>query len=108
MKFTFTPMQTDLAMELTQKHGIDNVGIDTFLLIKNGQCYIWTDAAIEIAKELSGHWYLCSSFKIIPRRIRDWIYRLFARNRYALFGRRDYCMVPSPELMKRFVGVLKS
>jgi len=104
-KFVFTPMQSNLAKELTQKHVIDNVGIDTFLLIKNGRCYIWSDAALEIAKDLTGSWYLSLVFKIVPRTVRDFFYRVFARNRYVLFGRQDVCMVPTPELLNRFVGI---
>ena len=104
-KFAFTPMQSELAQELVEKYGISNVGFDTFLLIKNGECFIWTNAAIEIAKELDGHWWFCTIFKIVPRPVRDWFYRLFARNRYALFGRTDQCMTPTQELAKRFVGV---
>lgn len=103
--FTFTPMQSDLAKEITEKYGITNVGIDTFLLIKNGQCYVWTDAALEIAKDLSGYWGLFNTFKIVPRPIRDALYRLFARNRYKLFGRKEACMVPKDKIRKRFVGV---
>lgn len=107
-KFAFTPMQSELASELIEKHGVENVGVDTFLLIKDEQCYVRTDAALEIAKELSGNWYLCSGFRIVPRTIRDWFYKLFARNRYVIFGRKQQCMVPSPELLERFVGVQKT
>jgi predicted DCC family thiol-disulfide oxidoreductase YuxK len=104
-EFVFTPMQSDLAKELTEKYRIDNVGVDTFLLIKNGRCYIWSDAALEIARDLEGFWYLCLIFKVVPRSVRDFFYRVFARNRYALFGRQPICMVPTPELLDRFVGV---
>jgi len=104
-EFTFTPMQSELAKELVQKHGIDNVGFDSFVLIKKQQCYLRTDAAIEIANGLTGYWYLFSVFKIVPRPIRDWFYRLFARNRYEVFGRTEYCMMPTTELMERFIGV---
>ena len=104
-KFRFTPMQSDLAQELISSYGLSSVGYDTFLLIKNDKCYVRTDAAIEIAKELSGGWFMCVGFKVFPRFIRDWIYRLFARNRYALFGKRAYCMVPTADLKQRFVGI---
>jgi len=103
--FSFTPMQSDLARNLIKKYQINNVGIDTFLLIKNGETYIWTNAAIEIAKELSGHWYLFRVFKIVPRPIRDGLYRWFARNRYNLFGRTDKCVVPNDEIKARFIGL---
>ena len=103
--FAFTPMQSDLARELMKKNQIYNVGIDTFLLIKNDKCFVFTDAALEVAKDLTGFWYLFNLVKAIPRPIRDFFYRLFARNRYALFGRKDVCMVPNSEIRSRFVGV---
>lgn len=98
-------MQTDLAQQLTEQYGIHNVGIDTFLLIKQGESYIWTDAALEIAIALDGYWYLFNIFRIIPRPVRDFFYRLFARNRNALFGRTDECMVPSADVSCRFIGL---
>jgi len=103
--FSFTPMQSDLAKELIEKYKIDNVGFDTFLLIKNNKCYLWTDAALEITRDLTGFWRVLIIFKIIPRPIRDYFYRLFARNRYALFGRKESCMVPSDDVKSRFVGI---
>ncbi len=104
-RFVFTPMQSDLAQQQIDQYGITNVGVDTFLLIKNDRCYIWTDAALEITKNLDGYWKLMRFFKIIPRPIRDFFYRLFARNRYAIFGRSDTCIVPSKEIKARFLGI---
>ena len=103
--FAFTPMQSTLAQSLIEQYGVHNVGVDTFLLIKNGRCYIWTDAALEIAYDLTGYWHWFKVCKVVPRPIRDWCYRVFARNRYRLFGRSEHCMVPTPELLERFVGV---
>ena len=102
--FVFTPMQSDLAKELIKLNNIGNVGIDTFLLIKNGRTFIWTNAAFEIAKDLGGFWFLFNLLKIIPRPIRDYLYRIFARNRYKLFGRTEVCMKPSEDLNSRFIG----
>ncbi len=103
--FVFTPMQSNLAHELIAKHQIDNPGIDTFLLIKNDQCLVFSSAALEIAKDLTGYWYLFTVFKIVPNTIRDFFYKLFARNRYKLFGRQDSCIVPSEEMKSRFIGI---
>ena len=104
-RFSFTPMQTELAQTLIKKYSITNVGVDTFLLIKGDKCYIWTDAALEITKDLSGYWYLFNLMKIIPRPFRDFLYKLFARNRYKLFGKRSVCMTPTEEVKCRFVGI---
>ena len=103
--FAFTPMQSVLAHELMEKHKIYNVGVDTFLLIKNDRCYVFSSAALEITKDLSGCWYIFNIFSLIPSTIRDFIYKVFARNRYALFGRQETCMVPTEEVKSRFVGV---
>ena len=104
-RFAFTPMQSPLAKELMAQYKIDNVGIDTFVLIKDGQCLVFSSAALEISKGLSGFWYLFNIFKIIPSPIRDAVYKLFARNRYRLFGKANTCMVPSREVKSRFIGV---
>ena len=103
--FAYTPMQSELAKELMEKHQIHNVGIDTFLLIKNEQCFVFSSAALEITKDLTGLWYMFNVFKLVPAPIRDFFYKLFARNRYALFGRQQQCMVPTSEVRSRFVGI---
>ena len=104
-KFAFTPMQSELAQQTMRSYGVPNVGVDTFLLIKDGKTYIWTDAALEIAKDLTGYWYLFNVVKVMPRPIRDWFYRVFARNRYVLFGRLESCMIPTSEVKSRFIGI---
>jgi predicted DCC family thiol-disulfide oxidoreductase YuxK len=35
--------------------------------------------------------------KIVPRAVRDPVYRWVARNRYRLFGQRETCWLPAPE-----------
>lgn len=103
--FAFSPMQSELAQSLIRKHHASKEILNTLMLIKNGRCYLRTDAILEIAKDLSGFWYLFNFFRIIPRSIRDHLYTLFARNRYYLFGRRNSCMVPTENVKKRFIGL---
>ena len=101
--FVFSPMQSSLADQLMQKHNINSKGVDTFLLIKNGQAFTYTAAALEVAKDLKGHWYIFGVFRLVPRVIRDFFYKLFARNRYRLFGKQNTCMVPDKALRTRFL-----
>jgi len=102
-KFAFAPIQSSIGQELIDKYGAEMVGIDTWLLVKDGQCYERTDAALEITKDLTGYWYLFRVFKILPRPVRDFFYRLIGRNRYALFGKRDTCMIPTEDVCDRFL-----
>jgi len=101
--FVFAPMQSPAAQKLIADYNVENVGFDTFLLIKNGKCFYRTNAAIEIAQDLRGVWPLFKVFKILPRPIRDYFYRLFARNRYSIFGKKETCMVPTKELKNKFL-----
>ncbi|SET64737.1 thiol-disulfide oxidoreductase DCC family protein [Thalassotalea agarivorans] len=102
-KFLFAPMQSPFAQNLISEYGADKVGFDTFLLVKKNQCFFRSNAALEITKDLNGYWYLFRIFKILPRPIRDYFYRSFARNRYSIFGRTQECMVPTDELKSKFL-----
>ena len=102
-QFAFTPMQSPIGQRLIDKYGAKMVGVDTFLLVKHGRCFERTDAALEITKDLTGSWHLLRVLKILPRPFRDYFYRLIARNRYKLFGKRATCMVPTENVRKRFL-----
>ncbi|MBT3296135.1 MAG: thiol-disulfide oxidoreductase DCC family protein [Verrucomicrobia bacterium] len=100
--FRFTPMQGALGQALIREHGLPGGG-DALLLVKAGRAYSGSDAALEIAQDLSGGWPLCRFLRVVPRPLRDGVYRLIGRHRYALFGRRSACMLPSPEQSARFI-----
>ena len=102
-KFVFSAVQGDFAQELINKNALNNVGEETFLVVKGDQFFMYSDAALEIAKNLSGLWPLLYTLKILPKFIRDSLYKAVARNRYKLFGRTDTCMVPTEELRSRFI-----
>jgi len=62
-----------------------------------------SDAVLKISRQLSGGWKLLYIFKVIPGSWRDWLYDIVASNRYRWFGKRDQCMVPTPEIQSRFL-----
>ena len=105
--FTFTPIQSQIAQHILQKYGSQQTAenINTILLIKNGRCYERSNAALEIARSLQMPWPFFYSLKIIPRVVRDWCYNLIARNRYRLFGQSQVCLMPTPALKARFIGL---
>ncbi|MCJ8312852.1 MAG: thiol-disulfide oxidoreductase DCC family protein [Saccharospirillaceae bacterium] len=83
-----------------------NYPIDTFetmLVIHNNQSYEKTDAFFFVIKHLGLPWKLLLIFKIIPKPIRNWIYDRIALNRYKIFGKYDYCTLPTPDHNKRFL-----
>jgi len=102
-KFKFATVQSDTGVQLLSKLNIDPSAPNTFVLIKNESVFLKSNAALEIAKELSGPLQLMSYMRFIPRVIRDSIYDLVARNRYRIMGKRDSCMVPTENIRARFI-----
>lgn len=102
--FLMAPLQGPTARELTRERGIDTERVDSIILIDPGVAYyIKSDAALEIARDLKGYGWLPLLTGWIPRAIRDWVYDLVARNRYGWFGKRDDCMLPTPEIRDKFL-----
>ncbi|MFT2089560.1 thiol-disulfide oxidoreductase DCC family protein [Paraglaciecola sp. 2405UD69-4] len=103
-RFVFAPMQSEYAQKVIEHYEVDTVGVDTFMLVKNGHVFLWSDAALEITKDLSGAWCLFRIFKIFPQSFRDFFYKLFARNRIRIFGGTKQCQIPNKQILKRFRG----
>ena len=91
-QFRFVALQSENGKELISKFKIAPE-TDSVILILNKQVYTESDAAIEIAKLLPTPWNCFSAFKIIPKKIRDGIYKWIAKNRYRWFGKRKTCRI---------------
>jgi predicted DCC family thiol-disulfide oxidoreductase YuxK len=102
--FKFAPLQSENGQKLAAEHNIDLEKIDSVILIEGGEVYTHSTAALKIAKNLGGIWSLAYAFIIVPKFIRDYFYKLFAANRYRLFGKKDACMLPSPEVRAKFLS----
>ncbi|MBK9215573.1 MAG: DUF393 domain-containing protein [Chloracidobacterium sp.] len=101
-RFKFAPLQSETGQSLRAKLDIGD-DIDSIILVEDGQAFTHSSAALKIARGLGGIWSLGYAFIVIPTFIRDWFYKLFAKFRYKLFGKKDVCMIPTPDLKDRFL-----
>ncbi len=101
--FKFATLQSEIAEELLIAKLSDKELLDSIVLIENGKQYTKSSAALRIAKNLSGAYPLLYIFMVIPKFLRDWVYSIIAKNRYKWFGKKDACMIPTPELKKKFL-----
>ena len=103
-RFRFAALQSDAAKSLLQSAGADVGGLpDSMVLIEDGRPYTRSSAALRVAKHLRFPWPLMRVFWLVPLPLRNWMYDFVARHRYRWFGRRDECMLPTPELQARFL-----
>jgi len=101
--FLFASLQSDAAKEILLQFHLKNLKIDTIILIEANKVYYKSTAALLIVKHLEGPFKLLFGFIIIPKFLRDWIYRFIANHRYNWFGKRESCMMPSFKLKNRFI-----
>ena len=94
--FDLVPMQSDLGRTLLTQYGYDPDDPLTFLVLDGERCLTQSDAWIHLVTAAGGGWRLASAARIIPRSLRDVVYRLIARNRYRWFGRRKTCYLAPP------------
>ena len=101
--FKFASLQSFFGQQQLDNFKLDKNLLHSIILVRGDQFYQRSDAALEIARRLSGAWPVLYIFKILPRFLRDGIYNVIARNRYRLFGKMDACWIPTPELKERFL-----
>ena len=97
--FRFASLQSETARRLLK----DDAPAETIVLIEAGKTYTKSTAALRIARGLRFPWPLLYALVAIPRPLRDLVYDWVARHRYAWFGKRETCPVPTPEVRWRFM-----
>lgn len=93
--FRYSPLQGDTAKKYVPDDYREQLG--TLILSINDKLYFRSDAVLKIAENLNGLWPLMRVFWLLPRPLRDLVYRFVAHNRYRFFGQKDTCRIPSPE-----------
>ncbi|MFN7973935.1 MAG: thiol-disulfide oxidoreductase DCC family protein [Acidobacteriota bacterium] len=102
----FAPLQSPKGQEILAAHGLPATGqeaLDTMILVEDDRVSTRTTAALRTLPYLKQPWPLLRVLLAVPRPLRDLAYRAFARNRYRLFGKRETCRVPTPEIRARFL-----
>ncbi|WP_230499889.1 thiol-disulfide oxidoreductase DCC family protein [Sutcliffiella rhizosphaerae] len=101
--FKFTSLQSDEGQKLLQKHGLSTESFDSFYYVHGDEMYSKSTAALKVVRKLDAPWKFLYPLIFLPKPIRDIIYSFIAKNRYKWFGKKDQCMLPSPDIKKRFL-----
>ncbi|MGX5832235.1 thiol-disulfide oxidoreductase DCC family protein [Mesorhizobium sp. 43Arga] len=103
-RFRFATAQSPFGEALFRKHGLRTDVYETNLVLVDGLAFTKLDSLVAVMSELGWPWRAANALLLLPRPLRDRLYASIARNRYALFGRKDSCGIPSAELRGRLVG----
>jgi predicted DCC family thiol-disulfide oxidoreductase YuxK len=102
--FRFAALQSEVGKKLVTERNIDTQTIDSIILIDpNVAYYTKSTAALKIAEQLKGIWSLLPVLLWLPESLRNIVYDFIAKNRYAWYGKKQECMIPTPELQDKFL-----
>ena len=103
-QFLFASLQSDAGRRALKEYSHTAAGTGSVLLRYKGRYYEQSGATLEVVRLLGGVWRLLYVFVIVPRFVRDGLYKIVARNRYKWFGKKDECMLPAAALKDRFIS----
>jgi predicted DCC family thiol-disulfide oxidoreductase YuxK len=101
--YRFAALQSEAGQRLLAQYQLPRSHFDTIIMIENDQIYTKSTAGLRVVRKLYRLWPILYIFIILPKLIRDPIYDWVARNRIKWFGKRDSCMLPTPEIKLRFL-----
>jgi predicted DCC family thiol-disulfide oxidoreductase YuxK len=109
-QFRFASLQSEFAEALLKRHGADSRDLDTFyVVVDHGQpgefVLMRSDAILHVVSTLGGIWRLGGAGRILPKVLRDGIYRVVVRNRYRVFGKHESCILPDARHRDKFLDV---
>jgi predicted DCC family thiol-disulfide oxidoreductase YuxK len=99
----FASLQSEYTQNVIPKALLDRDNLDTIIVYTDGKFYERSKAVLKLCKVLGGGFYVVLIGYLIPRFIRDGLYRFIANNRYRWFGTQSQCRVPTPDLKERFL-----
>jgi len=102
-KFRFASLQSNAAIELLKEYGSYSEEMNTIIYIRDEKIYYKSNAALFIMQDLGGIWKLVGAFRIFPLFIRNTVYDLIAKWRYRIFGKKETCMIPTEDIVDRFL-----
>jgi predicted DCC family thiol-disulfide oxidoreductase YuxK len=102
-RIRFASRQSPVGQRLLAKYHAAEREIDSVVLIDGGQLYTKSSAVLRITHKLNGLWPTFYLLTLLPCTWRDTVYDWVARNRYRWFGKRESCMLPTPDLKSRFL-----
>ncbi len=102
-EFKLASVQSQEGIDILQHFNYPTDVYETMLVVNGTECLEKSDAFFYVMRTLGSPWRFITIFQLIPKSIRNWLYDRVALNRYNLFGKYNYCSLPTPDHDKRYL-----
>lgn len=102
----FMPLQSGKIEKITVLTPVMNdlpINLSTVILVEGEKISLKSNAVLRTAAYLPWPWKVLKYFSFLPNKMRDSIYDFIAKHRYRWFGKSNQCMIPTPDVQKRFL-----
>lgn len=103
IQFKLVSAQSSLGVQLLEHYQMSTEHYTTMVIVKDQVLYTESTALLKVMQHLGFPFSLMNIGYLMPRPIRDFLYRQVALNRYVLFGKTNQCLIPSAENRKHFL-----
>jgi predicted DCC family thiol-disulfide oxidoreductase YuxK len=101
--FRFVALQSELGQQVLKHIGVNTEKVDSIILYEPGVAYYYkAEAAMHIASHLKT-WHKYLRYLLFTGTFGNFIYDYVARNRYKWYGKKDQCLLPTPEIQAKFL-----
>lgn len=101
--FRFVALQSELGQKIIDYIGINSTIDSIILYIPKKAYHTKADAVLLITKELSGTTSFLYYFRHTPKLVKNSVYDFIAKNRYKWYGKKENCMIPTPDILNKFL-----
>ncbi|MFN3267307.1 MAG: thiol-disulfide oxidoreductase DCC family protein [Deinococcales bacterium] len=102
-EIVFAPLQGEAAQARLMPLGINPNQLESLVFLENGVIHTHSSGVLHLARALGAPYSWAFVLILVPKSLRDFLYKILARNRYRWFGQQKSCMAPTPELKHRFL-----
>lgn len=99
----FTSIKQTLASDHQDKKKQKSTQPESILYIENQKLYSGSEAIIMILVRIGSIWKSARFLRVIPLGFREFLYRIIAKNRYTIFGKKTTCDIPDEKHAARFL-----
>ena len=101
--FRFGASQNPEGQALLASYGTSREAARSLILIEDNQVFLRSTAALKVAARLRAPWRYAAVLLVVPRPVRDAVYRVIAAIRHRIAGQSNACEIPPPEIRARLI-----